>query len=100
MSNTSERPPLIIPTIMNKMFLFLAVVSFALTMSAKNQFTEISANGDTIQLFGYANIVKVKKCKYETFVSCTNTFFNKKNEHAYIVPGLGDAGDLCFGVKD
>ena len=22
------------------------------------------------------------------------------NEHAYIVPGLGDAGDLCFGVKD
>lgn len=22
------------------------------------------------------------------------------NEHAYIVPGLGDAGDLCFGEKD
>ena len=22
------------------------------------------------------------------------------NEHAYIVPGLGDAGDLCFGVKE
>lgn len=22
------------------------------------------------------------------------------NEHAYIVPGLGDAGDLCFGGKD
>ncbi len=23
----------------------------------------------------------------------------KLNEHAYIVPGLGDAGDLCFGEK-
>lgn len=23
----------------------------------------------------------------------------KLNEHAYIVPGLGDAGDLCFGAK-
>lgn len=22
------------------------------------------------------------------------------NEHAYIVPGLGDAGDLCFGTKE
>lgn len=22
------------------------------------------------------------------------------NEHAYIVPGLGDAGDLCFGEKE
>lgn len=22
------------------------------------------------------------------------------NEHAYIVPGLGDAGDLCFGIKE
>ncbi|MBQ2786334.1 MAG: uracil phosphoribosyltransferase [Bacteroidaceae bacterium] len=22
------------------------------------------------------------------------------NEHSYIVPGLGDAGDLCFGAKD
>lgn len=22
------------------------------------------------------------------------------NEHAYIVPGLGDAGDLCFGKKE
>jgi uracil phosphoribosyltransferase len=22
------------------------------------------------------------------------------NEHAYIVPGLGDAGDLCFGGKE
>ena len=22
------------------------------------------------------------------------------NEHAYIVPGLGDAGDLAFGEKD
>lgn len=22
------------------------------------------------------------------------------NEHAYIIPGLGDAGDLAFGVKD
>ncbi len=22
------------------------------------------------------------------------------NEHCYIVPGLGDAGDLCFGQKD
>ncbi len=22
------------------------------------------------------------------------------NEHCYIVPGLGDAGDLCFGEKD
>ena len=22
------------------------------------------------------------------------------NEHKYIVPGLGDAGDLCFGVKE
>ncbi len=22
------------------------------------------------------------------------------NEHAYIVPGLGDAGDLCYGVKE
>jgi uracil phosphoribosyltransferase len=21
------------------------------------------------------------------------------NDHKYIVPGLGDAGDLCFGVK-
>ena len=21
------------------------------------------------------------------------------NEHKYIVPGLGDAGDLCFGTK-
>jgi uracil phosphoribosyltransferase len=21
------------------------------------------------------------------------------NEHQYIVPGLGDAGDLCFGEK-
>jgi uracil phosphoribosyltransferase len=21
------------------------------------------------------------------------------NEHAYIVPGLGDAGDLCYGEK-
>ena len=21
------------------------------------------------------------------------------NEHKYIVPGLGDAGDLCFGEK-
>ena len=22
------------------------------------------------------------------------------NEHSYIVPGLGDAGDLAYGVKD
>ena len=22
------------------------------------------------------------------------------NEHKYIVPGLGDAGDLCFGGKE
>ncbi|MBQ8450941.1 MAG: uracil phosphoribosyltransferase, partial [Bacteroidaceae bacterium] len=22
------------------------------------------------------------------------------NEHYYIVPGLGDAGDLCFGEKE
>lgn len=22
------------------------------------------------------------------------------NDHSYIVPGLGDAGDLCFGTKD
>lgn len=22
------------------------------------------------------------------------------NEHSYIVPGLGDAGDLCFGIKE
>jgi uracil phosphoribosyltransferase len=22
------------------------------------------------------------------------------NEHAYIVPGLGDAGDLAYGIKD
>jgi uracil phosphoribosyltransferase len=22
------------------------------------------------------------------------------NDHYYIVPGLGDAGDLCFGPKD
>ena len=22
------------------------------------------------------------------------------NDHAYIVPGLGDAGDLCYGVKE
>ena len=22
------------------------------------------------------------------------------NEHSYIVPGLGDAGDLCFGEKE
>jgi uracil phosphoribosyltransferase len=21
------------------------------------------------------------------------------NSHAYIIPGLGDAGDLCFGEK-
>ena len=24
---------------------------------------------------------------------------NELNDHAYIVPGLGDAGDLCFGAK-
>ena len=24
----------------------------------------------------------------------------KLNEHGYIVPGLGDAGDLCFGEKE
>ena len=24
----------------------------------------------------------------------------KLNEHSYIVPGLGDAGDLCFGEKE
>ena len=24
---------------------------------------------------------------------------DKLNEHAYIVPGLGDAGDLSFGTK-
>lgn len=23
----------------------------------------------------------------------------KLNEHQYILPGLGDAGDLCFGEK-
>lgn len=22
------------------------------------------------------------------------------NEHSYIIPGLGDAGDLCFGEKE
>ena len=22
------------------------------------------------------------------------------NDHAYIVPGLGDAGDLCYGEKE
>lgn len=22
------------------------------------------------------------------------------NEHSYIVPGLGDAGDLCYGEKE
>jgi uracil phosphoribosyltransferase len=24
---------------------------------------------------------------------------NDLDEHSYIVPGLGDAGDLCFGNK-
>jgi uracil phosphoribosyltransferase len=24
---------------------------------------------------------------------------NELNQHAYIVPGLGDAGDLSYGVK-
>lgn len=27
------------------------------------------------------------------------TIDDKLNEHGYIVPGLGDAGDLCFGMK-
>lgn len=27
------------------------------------------------------------------------TIDEKLNEHGYIVPGLGDAGDLCFGMK-
>ncbi|MFO7721043.1 MAG: uracil phosphoribosyltransferase [Gillisia sp.] len=27
------------------------------------------------------------------------TVDNKLDEHGYIVPGLGDAGDLCFGTK-
>ena len=36
---------------------------------------------------------------FSEFTSLPKAFREKLNEHAYIVPGLGDAGDRIFGTK-
>ncbi|MFN3839824.1 MAG: uracil phosphoribosyltransferase [Cyclobacteriaceae bacterium] len=41
----------------------------------------------------------IKQNLTHPFTIWTWALDEKLNEHAYIVPGLGDAGDLCFGKK-
>ena len=42
--------------------------------------------------------VAVTGCRYDVDIYC-GAVDDHLNEHGYIVPGLGDAGDRIFGTK-
>ncbi len=63
---------------MKNLLFSLAFLFVSLNLVA-NPFKAVRANGDTISLFGYAEVKQVTVQKTKVFVTCTNTFSASSN---------------------